>query len=277
MTTQATSNNGYVYDPMSWYKASGRRIVLDRPAVEEKNFFVTDSLWPDQRWPAKGMPIAEGKTLVAMTEPNDYEHTGNNGELLVSAEVIRHPEYALAFRNPNYEWIFHSISAYLALFVSINLVQRNIPLRERKIPKDQMPFASHGDRFWDMWEAEYEKLLYRFRKTGQRFSRNNFTDIYVRGGENTSLDMREKEALLNYDGWYDRVGTDYREYLESPHWHLVRAAAIVKADYRCQLCNSPDNLQVHHRTYERRGEEKLSDVTVLCRDCHRKFHGLSSD
>jgi hypothetical protein len=64
----------------------------------------------------------------------------------------------------------------------------------------------------------------------------------------------------------------YRDYLKTPHWRQTRQRALERADRRCQLCNSPDNLQVHHRTYERRGSERDDDLTVLCADCHTKFH-----
>jgi hypothetical protein len=36
-------------------------------------------------------------------------------------------------------------------------------------------------------------------------------------------------------------------------------------------------LDVHHRTYENKGKEKLGDLTVLCRECHTKFHKGTSD
>ena len=44
------------------------------------------------------------------------------------------------------------------------------------------------------------------------------------------------------------------------------------ADYRCQVCNSPHDLHVHHRTYERVGHEDPADLTVLCMWCHDLFH-----
>ena len=45
------------------------------------------------------------------------------------------------------------------------------------------------------------------------------------------------------------------------------------AGRRCQLCNLGSvPLNVHHRTYERRGEELDEDLTVLCRECHHTFH-----
>ena len=67
----------------------------------------------------------------------------------------------------------------------------------------------------------------------------------------------------------------YAEYLETWEWKAKRAQAIALAGGRCRLCNRPqDNviLNVHHRTYDRRGYEDMDDLTVLCQDCHAKFH-----
>lgn len=67
----------------------------------------------------------------------------------------------------------------------------------------------------------------------------------------------------------------YERYLDSPEWRERRAVAIRKAGGRCQVCNGPDRLEVHHRTYERLGSEMEDDLTVLCHDCHGLFseHG----
>lgn len=64
----------------------------------------------------------------------------------------------------------------------------------------------------------------------------------------------------------------YDEYLQSRHWQGVRHYALLRADNRCQICNSTDRLEVHHRTYERRGAEDYRDVIALCHKCHSKFH-----
>lgn len=64
----------------------------------------------------------------------------------------------------------------------------------------------------------------------------------------------------------------YKEYLQSEHWKETRRQALKRAGFKCQLCNQGGMLDVHHRTYERRGEEKNSDLIVLCRPCHAKFH-----
>ncbi len=55
----------------------------------------------------------------------------------------------------------------------------------------------------------------------------------------------------------------YREYLHTDHWQQVRHAALARAGHRCQLCNSSHRLEVHHRTYTRRGVEQDSDVIAL--------------
>lgn len=65
----------------------------------------------------------------------------------------------------------------------------------------------------------------------------------------------------------------YAAYLRTEHWRRVRADALRRAQNRCQLCNRSDSLQVHHRSYDRRGAERPSDVIVLCDPCHTRHHG----
>jgi len=64
----------------------------------------------------------------------------------------------------------------------------------------------------------------------------------------------------------------YAEYLQTPEWTKKRTKALRFAQFRCQLCNGNESLNVHHRTYERLGHELLSDLSVLCKDCHSIFH-----
>jgi DNA-binding transcriptional ArsR family regulator len=66
---------------------------------------------------------------------------------------------------------------------------------------------------------------------------------------------------------------DYAAYLRCEHWLAMRRHALWRADFRCQVCNSTKNLEVHHRTYERLGDERPADLTVLCHRCHRVHHG----
>ncbi|NEZ63013.1 HNH endonuclease [Leptolyngbyaceae cyanobacterium CCMR0082] len=68
----------------------------------------------------------------------------------------------------------------------------------------------------------------------------------------------------------------YTTYLKTFHWQMKRREAFKSAGRSCQICNCrhhPGGLTVHHRTYERVGEELPEDLIVMCRDCHDLFHG----
>lgn len=64
----------------------------------------------------------------------------------------------------------------------------------------------------------------------------------------------------------------YRLYLVTEHWRATAKAAKERAGGKCQLCNSSRDIETHHRTYDRRGHEEEADLTVLCAECHGKFH-----
>ena len=67
----------------------------------------------------------------------------------------------------------------------------------------------------------------------------------------------------------------YSQYLKSPEWKQLRERKIVATARRCQVCNSLQGLDVHHRTYSRLGREWDSDLTVLCRRCHAIYHATN--
>ncbi|MGH3427730.1 MAG: HNH endonuclease signature motif containing protein [Mycobacteriales bacterium] len=65
----------------------------------------------------------------------------------------------------------------------------------------------------------------------------------------------------------------YAEYLQTPEWKGLRYKKLRAVGFCCEFCSARINLQVHHRTYERRGCERLDDLRVLCDSCHGKLHG----
>lgn len=82
-----------------------------------------------------------------------------------------------------------------------------------------------------------------------------------------------REAVNDFMKWLD-ARIDYKTYLESDAWRARADAAKRRAGYRCQLCNRSRTqviLNVHHRTYERLGNEQPDDLTVLCGDCHKTY------
>lgn len=65
----------------------------------------------------------------------------------------------------------------------------------------------------------------------------------------------------------------YPYYLKTPEWHKTRDAALLRAGHACSLdATHTENLDVHHRSYERLGTELTCDLVVLCRPCHQLHH-----
>lgn len=68
--------------------------------------------------------------------------------------------------------------------------------------------------------------------------------------------------------------SNYLEYLTSKQWKEVRELALKRAGYKCQICGSTRNLDVHHSTYDHLGNETdhLEDLVVLCAEHHQLYH-----
>ena len=67
----------------------------------------------------------------------------------------------------------------------------------------------------------------------------------------------------------------YEQYILSSDWKKRREWTLIFWGHRCALCFSTKNIEVHHRTYERLGNELITDLIVLCDDCHAKHHGIN--
>lgn len=70
----------------------------------------------------------------------------------------------------------------------------------------------------------------------------------------------------------------YEKYLQTPYWAAVRSAAIERSGGVCHACGAGHHLEVHHKTYEHRGDEMrhLNDLAVYCHACHGRLHGKAA-
>ena len=66
--------------------------------------------------------------------------------------------------------------------------------------------------------------------------------------------------------------TSYTEYLKSKAWYVKRDQIKSLKNNKCEKCGSIRNLQVHHKTYKRLGNELLTDLQLLCDLCHKEIH-----
>lgn len=75
--------------------------------------------------------------------------------------------------------------------------------------------------------------------------------------------------------WTNQAWSSYSEYLYTPHWQFMKIEALEYYGRSCVLCGSTKALSVHHRHYRTLGNERLKDLSVLCRPCHAKHHGIA--
>ena len=69
--------------------------------------------------------------------------------------------------------------------------------------------------------------------------------------------------------------TDYISYLGSTKWEHIRALVLERDSHTCQDCKeegTTSTLHCHHLTYDRLGDESLTDLVTLCKSCHNIRH-----
>ena len=71
----------------------------------------------------------------------------------------------------------------------------------------------------------------------------------------------------------------YNEYLQSEYWKHVKIKVLKRDHYHCVKCRRKSNLNIHHLTYQNRGNElkHLHDLITLCRKCHEKIHNKCNE
>jgi 5-methylcytosine-specific restriction endonuclease McrA len=93
-----------------------------------------------------------------------------------------------------------------------------------------------------------------------------------------SIDTRTLEHWRPEYDLRDRLVRDlglnsYDAYRLSEGYRQRRAKALDASGGICEHCNERNPLEVHHRTYERLGNEMPWDLIALCRTCHDVAHG----
>lgn len=77
------------------------------------------------------------------------------------------------------------------------------------------------------------------------------------------------DEILDYD--------EYKAYILSDIWDQKRNERLLFDDYKCVLCGSRSNVQVHHLVYplhKNYGTESINDLMTVCPDCHKLLDAL---
>lgn len=66
----------------------------------------------------------------------------------------------------------------------------------------------------------------------------------------------------------------YKEELKDKRWCKVRDMVMKRDGYRCVLCGSSNDIQVHHTIYKgiHAWEYPLNTLYTLCKQCHESVH-----
>lgn len=84
----------------------------------------------------------------------------------------------------------------------------------------------------------------------------------------------QKLQIAYKSGNFDQV---YKQYLKSQIWRNRKEEFFSNPDNNyCQACWTFKRLQIHHKTYERVGNEDNNDLVTLCSRCHRDCHKYMS-
>lgn len=86
----------------------------------------------------------------------------------------------------------------------------------------------------------------------------------IRGGRKAST-MLENLAM-------DAGFASCRAYLNSSHWKGLRRRVLNRDAWRCRLCGSKKELQVHHDRYGDLLSDDIRYLKAMCRRCHERIH-----
>ncbi|GEM_PF-2172171 len=98
-----------------------------------------------------------------------------------------------------------------------------------------------------------------------------------------ALDLKpdfQEARDLRSDIWHailtNNCEDHYEKYLNSNAWSEIREKCFDHFGRQCLFCSNPAT-EVHHRDYTNIGKENfLTDLSVLCSDCHQRFHELGN-
>lgn len=70
---------------------------------------------------------------------------------------------------------------------------------------------------------------------------------------------------------------EYRDFLATPYWRIISYEIKRRNKFKCLMCDSKENLNVHHKNYDYHGFEHTIDgiksLVCVCKSCHSKHHG----
>lgn len=70
----------------------------------------------------------------------------------------------------------------------------------------------------------------------------------------------------------NKTSGGYYKYITSKLWKKKKEKVIKLRGNFCEICGTHENIHLHHLTYERLFMEPLTDLQLLCVNCHAIQH-----
>lgn len=153
--------------------------------------------------------------------------------------------------------------------ILINNLAKKLDVTVSFLPKVPKPKTSKAESL----VKDFLKLINAYIKDSNEPSLRKLMKISNESGLVVPEEVKAKSWRL-YIKYHKSRRTAYHEYLQSSQWQETRDKLFEAKGKQCNRCKSLQNIQVHHKTYDRLGQEKLNDLEVLCSACHQKEHGV---
>lgn len=146
----------------------------------------------------------------------------------------------------------------------------------------------------DFVRSEHRYANERIQREGKMFvTTKDIVDDWQFWMESPNPNPHFFEPLLDAIWFNDEVNNNaetqkvlrsmpYPDYLLTDHWKRVRAAMMLLHRARCQTmrCEGMDgawmgdefHMHIHHVSYKNRGNERYSDLRMVCDECHKSHH-----
>lgn len=112
------------------------------------------------------------------------------------------------------------------------------------------------------------------KKYGNEIRREFDYGSFDRWKESVSSEKEQLSRAKKNFNFFNSPYYKYVLYLNSPEWKAKRELVFKRDNCKCQKCKIEIADDVHHLTYENLGNEKLSELLSICRECHKKIHKM---
>jgi hypothetical protein len=95
--------------------------------------------------------------------------------------------------------------------------------------------------------------------------------------DNNEKDHEENQRIQTFiEANFPSSQDAYANYLKSPKWQETRRQCMQRYGNTCQMCAGVAT-DVHHLSYQHKGNEWWFELVALCKRCHKEWHNIENN